>query len=615
MSWLRRTAPVVAIAIVCLAVYSLSLGGEFVWDDRTLIVENRLLRSPSETLRLFVQDFWDTGDGHDRFRSFYRPLVSASYALDYALWGRNPLGFHVTNLLLHIACSAMVYLLARQSAMSVAASTIGAALFAVHPVHVESVAWISGRTDLVCALALLASFSLAMHARKANTHRLGFQAASAVLFGIALLAKEMAITLPLLIVLAEIISERSPRRWCKAARAVMLHALVLVVYIGLRASAVGLAGHTLYDLHALGYAATAVFALARYLVLLILPLGLDAHYPYQPLTSSLNIVVLVSSGILWVVGWAAWRLRYSRPAASFWIVWTVLTLAPVLLFGRFGDVIMADRFLYIPSIGWAMLAAIAAHEVHRAPQGLPVRRWLAGAGAAVWLILATITIDRASVWDSDTTLFSEMVQTSPHSGLVRTNLGLAYYEQGDLARAIEELSAAVRLAPDYAMAHNNLGAAYEKQGKLELALKHYREAVRLAPRHLAARVNTARVLVHSGRAEQGLAQLDALVAEYPRYAPGLYALADTYRTLDSKEHAMRYAQLAAASDPDYPNAHYLIGKLLFERGDLQPAASSMKRFLSLWPGPGPHRQAAQEVVRRAAAAWRPQSDLQRTSNP
>ena len=145
------------LGLLVLLSFGGSLFGEFVWDDDPLILKNPQVRN-GDLGHLVTSSFWDSGDQHDRFRAFFRPVVLLSYAVDHALWKNQPFGYHLTNLLLHFGCCLLVYRLARDEELSRYCALAGAGLFATHPVHVESVAWISGRTDLWCAFFFLASF-------------------------------------------------------------------------------------------------------------------------------------------------------------------------------------------------------------------------------------------------------------------------------------------------------------------------------------------------------------------------------------------------------------------------------------------------------------------------
>jgi Flp pilus assembly protein TadD len=599
----RRPSELWVATLLAVAV-ALSLGvslrGGFVWDDAPLISENRLVQDPSEILNILTSSFWETGDRHDRFRSFFRPLVSLSYALDYAVWGPRPAGFHLTNLLLHFSCCWLVYRLALAEGIGPWGALAGAALFAVHPVHVESVAWISGRTDLVCGVFLLGAFLL--HRKAASRGARALRVASWLLFTLALFSKEMAATLPAL-VFADVwySADKRKRRLARAWAAAIPYLIVLGLYVAARSQALGQGAPPLFTLEGQALVATSLFVLARYLTLLILPVGLDAHYPYAPLESLLTSLALVSGTMLLIALLATRRFARRSPRLLFWGAWIFVGLLPVLAFGRFGDVLLADRFLYLPSVGLAVLAARLVDPVLARVSWTPLARRVAVAGAALLVVLGGLSFKRTLVWRDDRTLFSDMLRTSPSSALVRNNLGLSLYKSGEFDRASEQFRLAVELSPGYALAHNNLAAALEREGRLEQAQAHYRQALELAPGLAEAGANAGNLLVRLGRPAEGLALLRELVELHPRSANVLYALADALNRTGRTEEALPLAEQVRKIDSRHASAHYLLGKIHHERGEGAAAADSMRRFLELWTDEGEHADAARRIITQVEA--------------
>lgn len=599
MTWSgsSRTKLLIVLAIVLITAavaYGPSLSGEFVWDDRPLIVENRFVHGFSGLGTLLTSSFWQTDDGNDRFRSFFRPLVSASYSLDNAVWGLRPFGFRLTNLILHGLCCLLVLRLAQREGSSVAAAAAAAALFAVHPVHVESVAWISGRTDLLCAAFALGAFAL----RKAS------RAGSAALFLLALLSKEMAATLPALIAL-DVLASPGPLgpRARAAARAAFPYVVVLVVFLVLRHNALGDPSDAMERLSPVAFVSTAAFVLARYAALLLMPVGLDAHYPYRPIEAAGSAVVLISLLMLVTIAFALYVAWKRNRRVAFAIAWILVSLLPVLTFGRFGDVIMADRFLYIPSVGAALLFARGV-DAASALRSSFARRAAYAVATAVPLVLIPVCLARASLWQSDLRLFSRMAETSPDSAMVRCNLGLAYFREGIFDRAIDEQRAAIELIPSYALAHNNLAAALERRGHLVEARSEYERTLELEPYQIAARINLASIEVRLGRTREGLAMLSEAVAAVPKSASALYAYAEALESTGQGAAAGRYLTRAIELDAEYPNSHYLRAKILYEAGDVAGAAESMRRFLALWPEKGAYAEVARRIIAQSETPLR-----------
>ena len=587
----------VAVAVVALLACGGSLYHGFVWDDRPLIVENRQLRESGGLASLLTSGFWQTGDHHDRFRAFYRPLVSLSYALDTAVWGRAPAGFHLTNLMLHLAAALLVYALARRREPWPAAAAFGAALFAAHPVHVESVAWISGRTDLLCAVLCLAAFVLDRVGARRAPGAGGRRAAALACFFLALMAKEMAVTLPLLLGFDRLL--RPGRRVARlriAARTMAPYLAIAGGYLMLRRVVLGFEADPLFHLDPIGWLATAIFVLARDATLLLLPLGLDPHYPYAPRTTLLDPVVALSGVLLAIIVAAGVVTARGSRRAAFALAWIAVTLAPVLRFGSFGDVLLADRFLYLPSVGLALLAAraVPAFAAVASPR---LRR--AGPAAAVLVLGGLILLAgrQTAIWRDDLTLFTRLARTSPGSAMVHSNLGLALYDAGDYDRAVAEYRAAIDLAPGFALAHNNLAAALDRQGRLAEAERHYRAALRLAPRQLESQINLANLRARQGQAD-AVDVLRTIVREKPGHARARYSLADALLNNGLADEAAAEAAEALRRDPSMSEAWYLIGRVRYEQGRRDEAAQALRAFLSGWPAEDAHRRAAADLVAR-----------------
>jgi Flp pilus assembly protein TadD len=373
----------------------------------------------------------------------------------------------------------------------------------------------------------------------------------------------------------------------------------LTLCLVVRARVLGPGAEPLFTLSAGPWIATIALVVARYVTLLMLPLGLDAHYPYPPMSGVLAPMALTAATMIVVLVIGISLLRKRSPRGLFWAAWIFVTLAPVMALGRFGDVLMADRFLYLPSVGLSLLAALfVAHLIETEASPLRVR---ALAAFCVVLVLGwgAISFQRARVWKDNLALFSDMVETSPEAALVRNNLGLALYERGDTADALEEFELAVRLSPGYALAHNNLGAALEREGRSTEALQHYRTALELAPGHVDAAANAGNLLVRLGRRSEGLRLLHELAKQHPGSTNALYARADALNRAGRPAEALSLLERVRKIDPAHPETHYLLGKIRFEEGRVTEAASSMRRFLELWDDEGPHAEAARRVIGQA----------------
>ena len=541
----RRTLVVLLVLLTVLTYFN-TLFYDFVWDDRWLIPSSSLIKQWSTLPTLLTSDFWIV----DQPTSYYRPLVSFSYLLDHQLWGLNPAGYHLTNLLLHLAVTLSLFWLCQLLFHEPLLAFLAGLVFALHPVHTESVAFIAGRTDLFAALFFLLGFGLYVRAR-AETRWGRLDAGALLAFALALLAKEVAVTFPLVLILYELLFR--PGR-AGSSRIVLLRHLpfwgVLGGYLLLRAALLGsfLSRDVQLD-WAYSRILTGVKAFAAYVRLTIVPYPLNAlHMFFVPATwlepgflASLGLVLVALSGALLAV-------RRSRRVAfgGLWFFVTLLPIATASLLFTSGTM-MAERFLYLPSVGFAVLAAIGLARL-LASRVRPL------AGVAIILIFVSymgLTMWRNEDWRDEYRLFSRTVEDSPLSTVAKVNLGYVHVDRGEYALAIQQFHDAVRLMPEtpreliglalaYSMVgyHNeavaygeralagepesrviqaNLGAIYANAGSFDRAVMHNLETLRLHPQNPLARYNLAVALAQLGRYQEALAELETADRQAKHY--------------------------------------------------------------------------------------------------
>jgi hypothetical protein len=510
----------------------------FVWDDRHLIVENPMLRQPSP-LPWLVSDFWQDG----RHTDMYRPLVSLSYFLEFRLWKLWPAGYHAANVVLHGLATFTVAGAARLLLGQALAATIAGAVFALHPIHTESVAFISGRTDVLAAAFVVGSFALFLRRRRGDG---GASAGSLVLFAAALLCKETAIALPPLLAVWELTlasGDRRPGSGSVRGLAARLGPYVAVTagYLGLRWIVLGSPTGRAIDPTGLGARAViALNALGDYLRLLVFahPAAPDRAPDRQfSVHTVLTIVVVALLATVLV------RIRCRTRLPVFLGAWFVLTLLPAspLIPGR--PPLVAERFLYVPSAAFAWLAGWAGANLWSILRSR--RRAVAGAviaaGAAAGLGVGLLTALRNLDWRDEYQLFSRMAASEPRSYLAPLNLGYLYLDAGDLAPAESEFRRALglrpasapalvglglvasrrgehdlaigyaerarALQPEAALVHAQLGAIYGVAGRYPDAVGSFRESIRRNPRRMDARANLVVALADEGRLGEAAAAL------------------------------------------------------------------------------------------------------------
>jgi Flp pilus assembly protein TadD len=544
--WERPLAPASLVCLAALTTYVATLGYDFSFDDRSVIPAGWQVgaSSPLSVLQAPVR-------AGEVLLSYFRPLTALSYWLDGLLWQGNPGGFHLTNLLLHALASVLVLCLARRLLPAGPGPIVAALLFAVHPVHVEAVAWVQGRVDLLAAVGVLTAVLLAATGMELQgPPRLGYLTASAAAALLALLAKEVAAVAPVLAGVVVATSRREPG--AVKARDLLpfavLHGCTLLLYFGLRTMALGaplpglLDGPPIADRLLL-----ALRVIPLYLRLLLFPLGLNPKHDVQPPAGLLDAGVLLGAFLLGLIALAVLCGR-GVPGLVPGLLWLVLAWLPASNVLPIPGFVVAERYLYLPSVGYCIaLVGVASHAVAAAPHRW--RRAAAGGVAVVLIALAGATAYQGQSWRDTRAFYEHLVRVSPHSAFARNNLGSVYLESGEDARAEAEFREALRLHPGSPGPLNNLGLLAQRRGRTAEARGRYLEVLRTHPEHADAWNNLGTLY----EAEGNLAQAAAAYGEAVRLAPltprFLANLAEVSAAQGRRGEAAGLLERAIALDP------------------------------------------------------------------
>ena len=514
-----------ALAIVAIA-YSSALPGGFVWDDHQLIDQQPFTQELQPLSAYFARDFW-FDPTNPVSRSFYRPLVTLSYALEWQLWdGRAP-GFHLTNLLLHLVCCALVYGLARRAGAGPLSAALGAALFGTLPRLTESVAWISGRTDVTASLGALGAVWL----HRSDPRAGGRRALAGLLLFLGLLGKEVALAGAIAIVALELAERRDRvRSWRSMAANLAPTALAIAAYGVLRAASSSAAAptvkHQSFELieHLFWFP---LQALGHYAQMWMDPLRPRTQIGHLGLVEPLLVGLGAAVALAIVVGgfWL-WRRRVS--SLHFALVTLALAaLAPVLhVIPLQVGVMAADRFLYLPAAGIlaVMAAAVGTSGV------LSPRTRTVGVAAAVCLLIAfgVTTHRRAPVWGDDLLLWQDAAKHPPRgNSYIYAQLGSVLSWRGKPEWAIDAYRQALAIEQEYPVrgrkAANprllaNLGLILSEVGEYDEAVALLEQVVAMRPDFASYRLDLAAVHARAldfDAAEGAIEDALQLVAEFP----------------------------------------------------------------------------------------------------
>jgi protein O-mannosyl-transferase len=546
-----------AVAAATVLAYARTLSYEFVWDDVLLVARSQRLREWSSLPAVLGSHFWS--EVHEGSH-YYRPLVSLSFFLDLHAWGLNPVGFHLTNLLAHLATSLAVLALARRLGADALAAGIAGLAFALHPIHTESVTFISGRTDVLSTLFfLLALLGYARWRERGGSLPLG---ASLGAFFLALAAKEVAVTLPCILVAYDALVLRrgnGERRWAPihVLGRYAPYAAVIALYLGIRMLSLGALVES--DPGVWGSLLTRLLTttkiVATYAWLALIPIPANAHYVIVPVTApppaTWWAAALFLAGLLGATAWAVWR----APRLGFCALWFWITLIPSVGVNLLPlpTAVMAERFLYLPSVAFCLLVGMAlgralgpvtmadARQLRPAPA-------LAMAALLVWYM--GLTLWRNEPWQDHYRLYLSMVDTSPDSDLPHVNLALVQLPRGEISESHAHFKRAVEIAPGNARALVGLGLTETILGGREEGLRHALEGARLAPQNPNVLTFLGQLYLLRGEAAQAAKVFEESLRIHPdqAYTSVLVARAldQAGRTAEAERALLRAATLVRA---------------------------------------------------------------------
>jgi len=557
-----------AVALATFLLYLPALQNQFVeWDDNEYVFENTHIRFMDAVLLKWAFSSFHAGNWH--------PLTWISHSLDYAFWGLNPLGHHLTNNILHAFNSFLVVLVvlrllevvddSRLKSYTsrfkmIAAGTTGL-LFGIHPIHVESVAWVAERKDLLCALFYLLSVMAYIHHRSHKSHKTYFLCL--ILFALALLSKPMAVSLPVVLIILDwypFQSITSIRTFLKCAiekAPFFAFAIVSSVLTILAQKAGGAMGFM--DVVSLSTRSiVAVHSLIAYLGHMIMPVGLVFFYPYPKSVSLFSLEYFLPLALVIVI--TALSLRVFRRRIWF-AVWTyyIITLVPVIGLVQVGSQSLADRYTYLPSIGPFLLAGLAATKVveYAGRRGIVFIRIAAVTGVAIAAVLSVMTVKQIGIWRDSITLWTSVIERIPSEAFFAYhNRGLAYSRLGEYDKAIEDYRRAIELKPAYADTYSNLGIALLNKGLREDAIRNYRIAISLNPELANAHHNLAVVLYMSGDVSEALEHYRIVAVLRPDDAGAHADLGSAFGAMGEYDKAIEQFQLALRLRPNFADAHY-----------------------------------------------------------
>ena len=574
------------LLVLTIAAYWPTFSNGFVnFDDPRYILQNPLVAQGLDPHQIAMA-FRSTIEAN------WHPITWISHMADVQLFGMNPLGHHASSLALHGLNVVLLFLLLDGATGKRWRSAVVAALFAVQPLNVECVAWVSERKSLLStAFLLLAFFAYGWYAKKPGSAR---YLVMAFLFALGLAAKPMVITFPFLLLLADYWPlQRLPGlRPGDASQFFGKLGRLTLEKIPLFALVIASAWITLYAQHQGGAVATsaglplryrlpnAIYSYLLYILKGIWPVHLAVFYPH-PENSLAWWKPVVAALFLIVVSWLVWRYRDRRYLLTGWL-WYLGTMVPVIGIVQVGRQALADRYAYLPFIGLFVMVVWAAAEL--STKTLP-HSILVPATAAALLWFAALTWWQTTFWKNSITLFGRALAVTSNNYMAENNIGMVYSENGQADLAFAHFQEAERIRPKFALPHYNLGLSYRAQGNLPAAQHEFETAIQYAadPVELVqAHHNLGIVLYEEDQLDAAKKELQAALAISPAKENSLLALGMIEFRQANYAQSTEEFQKAYTAHPS-PQAIFWIGRIREAQGDLKGAADAYETALRMSP--------------------------------
>jgi tetratricopeptide (TPR) repeat protein len=556
----RVTDLLVCLGLVAViwAVFGQTLAHDFVnFDDHVYVYENPLVMRGLSTEGI-IDAFT-----HTHARNWH-PLTTVSHMLDCQLYGLNAGGHHLTNVILHTISVLLLFLVLKQMTGALWQSAFVAALFAIHPLHVESVAWIAERKDVLSAVFFM--LTLAAYARYARAPSPPRYLLVALLFACGLMSKPMLVTLPFVLLLLDYwplrrlegqkseVGSRLPRLITEKIPLFALSAFSCMATLFAQRQ-----GPSAIDqLPFLWRLNNTFVSYVTYIWEMLWPARLAVFYPHPndrlpPVNVTAAIALVVGVSLLVIY------LRRTKPYLVTGWFWYLGMLVPVIGFVQVGEQAHADRYTYLPQIGLYIMIAWTVGDLLSEPTSR-ARRALVGVAAAITIVsLSVRAIIQASYWKNSETLWNHTLAVTGENDVAHNNLGFLFLRRGELDKAISQFQAALNIRSKNSDTHyslgaaliqNNLGNALARKQLWDEAIDHLQEAVRLRPDYADAYFNLGSVLFQQGRIDQAIAQWQKAVAIRPRDAEAHRNVASALRKQGNVKEAIAQYEQALNITPE-----------------------------------------------------------------
>lgn len=581
-----------ALGLAVLFVYANSLQNSFHYDDFHVIVKNPSIKDSGNLLKFFSDPKLGSGLVKETFS--YRPLIMISFALNYSLGGLDVLGFRIVNILLHVFCTLLVFAVTLGLLQVAEGEKAGdnetthrwmaffaALIFAVHPVQTESVTYITGRSSSLLALFYLAAVWGFIQYRRSGKFR--FLIGSSLAFACALLVKETAITLPLILFVFIIffpLGQTRRQRFFSFLPYVLISGSFLFLRFYLFGS---VQYRTAYARPLFDNILTQPQAWIHYLGSFILPLNLNVDYDFPVSHSIFGKDVIRSIVLLSALALILWRIARVQRLVGFFALWFAINLLPTNSLIPLEDVV-ADRWLYLPSVGLAVLGTLAGFWLYQQKIRFGQRSLKLVFFALCFLVVEFYgfsTMLRNFDWTSYWTIWEDAASKSPYKARTYIGLGLALNSAGRKEEAISAFNTALRLNQKAGEAHINLGYILFNEGKLDQAIEHFKQAIAMTPRLSPEGYNNlGTAYMAQGKTEEAIQNFQLALKVRPDFSLPYFNLANYYyEKQGDAEKAILFYEKAIQYNPEFIESYKALHQIYEQEGLKEKGQKAYENYL------------------------------------
>ncbi|HOY31625.1 MAG TPA: tetratricopeptide repeat protein [Bacteroidales bacterium] len=564
------------IALLCTALYFPALTFSIdVWDDPYYVTENLTIRSFSNLGELFTNSF--VGN--------YQPVTILSYMIEYAIVKNSPFLYHLDNMLLHIINAVLCFLLITKLAKNSHTGFVAGVLFAVHPLHIESVAWISQRKDLLYCLFYFLSIIFYLSYKEKNATK--YLLISLVMFVLSCLSKGMAIVLPLTLILIDF---SFGKKFTIRSQANKIPFILISIILGILAVAIqkesGAVGFTSKDIFSAGEKFFFVnYSHFFYIWKMILPFHLSGLYPYPMQTGSLPVIFYLSAAFnLLILAGVIFSLRYSRKIL-FGYGFYLINVIMILQILSVGSAIAADRYFYVASAGLFYLAGIGISKISELQLFKKIKYFSFIILAFITVYFSVISFTRMPVWKNSGTFWTDVTQKHPEIDVAWFNAGAYYFSNKQYDESLRYFDRAIAINPENLRALEVRSAILSDKKNFQGALNDYLKIIEIDSNKADAYSKAGEIYgKYLNDIEKSIYFLTKAVAKNPRDERACCNLGVAYSIKADHDHALNYFLMAYHINPDDPTICSNLSTLYRMKGNLKKSDEFLNRAKQLASG-------------------------------